>query len=88
MKDRTSQATPAIKIRDSEAGKPVILPRIATGKELMNFLAYSLATYHNHPEPRSIEEAELIADFFRMWSTAEIYGTRLNHADTSGQSFR
>ncbi len=65
VKDRVSSTIPAIKIRDSEAGKPVLLQRIDTGKELMNVLAHTLAAHHHNPEPRSIEEAELIGEFFQ-----------------------
>src|SRR5205085_1091105 len=81
VKDRISPAIPAIKFRDPEAGKPVMLQRIDTGKELMNVLADSLATHHNNPEPRSIEEAELIGDFFQnttdyrdIWDEIELSG--------------
>jgi hypothetical protein len=65
VKDRVSSTIPAIKIRDPEAGKPVMLQRIDTGKELMNVLAHTLATHHDNPEPRSIEEAERIGGFFQ-----------------------
>ncbi len=65
VKDRVSATIPAIKIRDSEASKPVMLQRVDTGKELMNVLAHTLAAYHDNPEPRSIEEAELIGGFFQ-----------------------
>ncbi len=65
VKDRVSPTIPAIKIRDPEAGKPIMLQRIDTGKELMNVLAHALATHHDNPEPRSSEEAELIGDFLQ-----------------------
>src|SRR5260370_25238441 len=65
VKDRVSPTIPAIKIRDSEASKQVMLQRVDTGKELMNVLAHTLAAYHDNPEPRSIEEAELIGGFFQ-----------------------
>jgi hypothetical protein len=65
VKDRVSPTIPAIKIRDPEAGKPVMLRRIDTGKELMNVLAHTLALHCDNPEPRSIEEAELIGGFFQ-----------------------
>lgn len=65
VKDRTSSAIPAIIIRDPEAGKPVMLQRIDTGKELMNVVAHTLAAHHDNPEPQSIEEAELIGGFFQ-----------------------
>ncbi len=65
VKDRLSPTIPAIKIRDPEAGKPVMLQRIDTGKELMNILAHTLAEQHDNPEPRSIEEAELIGGFLQ-----------------------
>src|SRR2546423_6952547 len=65
VKDRVSSTIPAIKIRDPEAGKPVMLQRIDTGKELMNVLAHTLAAHHDNPEPRSIEEAELIGGVFQ-----------------------
>jgi hypothetical protein len=65
VKDRVSSTIPAIKIRDPEAGKPVMLRRIDTGKELMSVLAHTLAAHHDNPEPRSIEEAELIGGFFQ-----------------------
>ena len=65
VKDRVSSTIPAIKIRDPEAGKPVMLQRIDTGKELMNVVAHTLAAHHDNPEPRSIEEAELIGGFFQ-----------------------
>ena len=65
VKDRVSATIPAIKIRDPEAGKPVMLQYIDTGKELMNVVAHTLAAHHDNPEPRSIEEAELIGGFFQ-----------------------
>jgi len=68
VKDRVSSSIPAIKIRDPEAGKPVMLQRIDTGKELMNIVAHTLAAHHDNPEPRSAEEAELIGEFFQNTS--------------------
>ncbi len=65
VKDRVSPTIPAIKIRDPEAGKPVILQRIDTGKVLMNIIVHTLAAHHDNPEPRSAEEAELIGGFFQ-----------------------
>ncbi len=65
IKDRVSATMPAIKIRDPEAGKPVILQRINTGKALMNIVAHTLAAHHDNPEPRSAEEAKLIGGFFQ-----------------------
>ena len=43
VKDRVSSTIPAIKIRDPEAGKPVMLQSIDSGKELMIVLAHTLA---------------------------------------------
>ena len=37
VKDRVAPTISAIKIRDPEVGKPVMLQRIDTGKELMNY---------------------------------------------------
>ncbi|GAC1626544.1 MAG: hypothetical protein NVS4B7_16340 [Ktedonobacteraceae bacterium] len=68
VKDRVSPTIPAIKIRDPEAGKPVMLQCIDTGKELLNVVAHTLATHHDNPEPRSSEEAELIGKFFQNTS--------------------
>jgi hypothetical protein len=65
VKDRVSPTIPAIKIRDPEEGKPVMLQRIDTGIELMNVLAYTLATHHDNPDPRSIQKAELIGRFLQ-----------------------
>ncbi len=65
VKDRVSSTIPAIKIRDPETGKPVMLHRIDTGKELMNIVAHTLAAHHDNPEPRSAEEAELLGGFFQ-----------------------
>jgi hypothetical protein len=65
VKDRISSTIPAIKIRDPDADKPVMLKCIDTGKELMNVLAHTLAVHHDNPEPQSIEEAELIGEFFQ-----------------------
>jgi len=65
VKDKISPTIPAIKIRDPDASEPVMLQRIDTGKELMNVVAHTLATHHDNPEPRSIEEAELIGGFFQ-----------------------
>ena len=65
VKDRVSSTIPVIKIRDSEVGKPIMLQRIDTGKELMNIVAHTLAAHHDSPEPRSAEEAELIGEFFQ-----------------------
>ena len=81
VKDRVSSTIPAIKIRDPEAGKPVMLQRIDTGKELMNIVAQTLAAHHDNPEPRSAEEAELIggflqnvADYIDIWDDIEPSG--------------
>jgi hypothetical protein len=65
VKEKISPVIPAIKIRDPEAGKPVMLQRIDTGKELMNILAGTFALHQNNPEPRSGEEAERIGAFFQ-----------------------
>ncbi|WP_201361989.1 hypothetical protein [Dictyobacter formicarum] len=65
VKEKISPATPAIKIRDPEADKPIMLQRIDTGKELMNILAGTLALHQNNPEPRSSEEAGRIGSFFQ-----------------------
>src|SRR5258708_39024634 len=65
VKDRISSTIPTIKIRDPEAGKPVMLQSIDTGKELMNIVAHTLAAHHDNPEPRSAEEAELIGGLFQ-----------------------
>jgi hypothetical protein len=65
VKDRVSSTIPAINIRDPEAGKPVMLQRIDTGKALMQVVAHTLATHQDNPEPRSIEEAKLIGGFFQ-----------------------
>ncbi len=65
VKDRVSATIPAIKIRDPEVGKPVMLQRVDTGKELMNIVAHTLAAHHDNPEPRSTEEAELIGGFLQ-----------------------
>ncbi len=65
VKDRVSSIIPAIKIRDPEAGKPMMLQRIDTGRALMNIVAHTLAAHHDNPEPRSAEEAELIGGFFQ-----------------------
>ena len=63
--EKISPTVPAIKIRDPEAGKPVMLQRIDTGKELMNILAGILALHQNNPEPRSNEDAERMGAFFQ-----------------------
>jgi hypothetical protein len=65
VKDKISPGTPAIKIRDPEAGKPVMLQRVDTGKELMDIVAHTFAAHHDHPEPQSLDEAELIGNFFQ-----------------------
>lgn len=65
VKEKISPTIPAIKIHDPEAGKPVMLQRIDTGKELMNTLAGTLALHQNNPEPQTKEEAELIGAFFQ-----------------------
>lgn len=81
VKDRIFPTIPAIKIRDPEAGKPITLKRIDTGKELMNLVAHTLAVHHDHPEPRSAEEADLIgaffqntADYISIWDDMELSG--------------
>lgn len=81
VKDKISPTTPAIKIHDPEVGKPVMLQRIDTGKELMDIVAHTLAAHHDHPEPQSSEEAELIGEFFQnvsdcidMWNDLEPSG--------------
>jgi|SRR5579863_4038637 len=95
VKDRTSSTIPAIKIRDPEAGKPVMLQRIDTGKELMNVVAHTLAAHHDHPEPRSSEEAELIGAFFQnasdysdIWDDIEPSGRIQAEFSMSGEITR
>jgi hypothetical protein len=95
VKDRVSPTTPAIKIRDPEAGKPVMFQRIDTGKELMNILAHTLAAHHNNPEPQSIEEAELIGAFFQnitdyidIWDEIEPSGRIKAEFSMSGEITR
>ena len=55
VKDRLSPTIPAIKIRDPEAGKPVMLQRIDTGKAFMNVLVHTLAVHYDNPQPRQID---------------------------------
>lgn len=68
VKDKISPTTPATRVRDPEAGKPVVLQRMDTGKELMSVVARTFTIHHNSPESRSSEEAELIGDFFQNTS--------------------
>lgn len=83
VQEKISPATPAIKIRDPEADKPVMLQRIDTGKELMSIFAGTVATHQSNPEPQSLEEAERIGSFFQnatdardvwgdLWSSEQI----------------
>jgi hypothetical protein len=65
VKDKISPTTPATRVRDPEAGKPVVLQRMDTGKELMSVVARTFAIHHNSPEPRSREEAERIGAFLQ-----------------------
>lgn len=65
VKQRMSSTEPAIKVRDPEAGKPITLQRIDTGKGLMNIVAHTYATARDNPEPRTIEEATLFGGFFQ-----------------------
>jgi hypothetical protein len=65
VKDRLSATTPRFKIRDPQPDKPVAIQRIETGKQLMSIVAHTLAEKHEHPEPRSAEEAELIGAFLQ-----------------------
>ena len=95
VKDRVSSTIPTIKIRDPEAGKPVMLQRIDTGKELMNVVAHTLAAHHDNPEPRSIEEAELIGGFFQnttdytdIWDEIEPSGRIQAEFSMSGEISR
>lgn len=75
VKEKISPAIPAIKIHDPEESKPVMLQRIDTGKALMNAVAHTLAAHHDHPEPQSLEEAELIGEFFQNISDCiDIWG--------------
>ena len=68
VKDKISLIAPAIKVRDPEAGKPIALRLIDTGKELMGIVAHTFAVHHDHPEPQSSEEVELIRQFFQNTS--------------------
>jgi hypothetical protein len=56
---------PPIRVRDPEAGKPIALRLINTGKELMYFATHKHDTRHSSPEPRSAEEAELMSAFLQ-----------------------
>jgi hypothetical protein len=60
---RFSPTPPPIRVRDPEAGKPLALRRIDTGKELMRIASHKYAIHHDSPDPRSEEEAELIGAF-------------------------
>lgn len=68
VKEKISPAVPVIRVRDPEAGKPLVLQRIDTGKELMSIVAHTFAAHHDHPEPQSGEEAEHIGQFFQNTS--------------------
>ncbi len=65
VKDHLSPEIVAIRIRDPQAGKPVTLRRMDSGKALMNALEHTLAMHRDHPEPQSVKEAELVGDFFQ-----------------------
>jgi hypothetical protein len=65
VKYRLSPTTTTAKIRDPQAGKPITLQHIATGKALMNVLAHNLATHYSESEPQSPKEAELIGAFLQ-----------------------
>jgi hypothetical protein len=66
---------PEIRIRDPIAGEPVLVHRIATGRQLMGLLAGSDEFGRVHPEPRTAEEAELLGDFLGMTlDSGEIWG--------------
>jgi hypothetical protein len=45
-----------------------MLQLIDTGKELMDMVAHTFAAHHDHPEPQSLEEAELTGEFFQSVS--------------------
>lgn len=62
---RFSPTPPPTSVRDPEAGKPLVLQHIATGKELMSIASHKHAIYHSSPEPRSAEEAELMGAFLQ-----------------------
>src|SRR5260370_15235822 len=95
VKDRVYSTIPAIKIRAPEAGKPVMVQSIDTGKELMNIVAHTLAAHHDNPEPRSAEEAELIGRFFQgvtdyidIWDEIEPSGRIQAEFSMSGEITR
>ena len=60
VKDKIAPTMPSIIVRDPEAGYPLLLQRIDTGKELLYIVVHKFATHHDSPEPRSAEEAELM----------------------------
>jgi hypothetical protein len=62
---RFSPILPPMNIRDPEAGKPLALRRIDTGKELMHVASHKYATHHSSPEPLSTEEADLMGAFLQ-----------------------
>ena len=81
VKNKISPEIPAIKIRDLQAGKPVTLQRIDTGKELREIVAHTFAAHHDHPELQSSDEAEQFGEFFQnvsdlinIWSDLEPSG--------------
>lgn len=65
VKERIAPTAPTIRIRDPQAGKPIMLQRIDTGKELMSVVGHVRATHRDNPEPQSAEEADLIGEFFQ-----------------------
>lgn len=62
---RFSPTPPPIRVRDPEAGKPIALRLIETGKELMSIASHKHAIHHDSPEPQSSEEAELMGAFLQ-----------------------
>jgi hypothetical protein len=48
---RFSPTPPPLRVSNPEVGKPIVLRRIDTGKELMNIASHKHAIHHDSPEP-------------------------------------
>lgn len=68
---RQPGAFPKVLLRDAQSDSPLMVRKVTTGGELMTELGPAMSWLEDHPDPRSNEEADLLASFLTQihdWS--------------------
>lgn len=69
---------PKVRTRRLKENIPEYLPRLTSGKDVLNIIQNAYAHAFDHDEPASEDEAQLLAEFFQE---AQDYGDLYNDLD-------